>query len=98
MPISPRTALGSPRTLLPPTNASPAVTEVNVVNILMVVVLPAPLGPSRLKTSPSSTANDTPSTTLAEGGKVFVSPLTSIILVSFPQAPCPLVSINSQCT
>src|ERR1700730_1945993 len=39
----------------PFTRASPEVGGSNVVNILMVVLLPAPFGPSRPKTSPRST-------------------------------------------
>jgi hypothetical protein len=40
--------------------ADPAVGSSSVMSILMVVVLPAPLGPSNPKSSPASMANDTP--------------------------------------
>jgi hypothetical protein len=42
--------------------ASPEVGVYNVESIEMVVVLPAPFGPSRLKISPSAMLNDTPFT------------------------------------
>jgi len=63
-----RTPAGSLLTSWPATTASPPVTEASVERILMMVVLPAPLGPRSPKTSPSSTEKVTPSTALVEGG------------------------------
>jgi len=48
----------------PFTVAVPAVGLSSVLSIEMIVVLPAPLGPRRLKISPSSMSNDTLSTAL----------------------------------
>src|SRR5207237_672188 len=44
----------------PPTRTSPPVGRTVVVRMPIVVVLPAPLGPSRPNASPGSTSNDTP--------------------------------------
>jgi hypothetical protein len=64
-PVSPmllRTAPGSVRMSWPATRPVPAVGRVSVVIIRTVVVLPAPLGPSRPSTDPSGTTNETSST------------------------------------
>ena len=61
-PMLRRTAAGSARMSWPATRPVPAVGRVSVVIIRTVVVLPAPLGPSRPSTEPSGTTKDTPST------------------------------------
>jgi len=52
---------GSLATSMPETNARPDVGKSSVERILMRVVLPAPFGPSRPKSSPSATSRLTPS-------------------------------------
>jgi hypothetical protein len=59
-PIDARTARGSADTSKPATRARPEVAGSSVVSTLMVVVLPAPLGPSRPNTSPGETAKEMP--------------------------------------
>src|SRR5579885_1562924 len=54
--MTPRTRAGSRRMSNPAIEAVPAVGGNSVVSILMTVVLPAPLGPNRPKTSPWATA------------------------------------------
>ena len=54
-----RTALGWYCTSKPSTVAFPPVGRARVHSILIVVVLPAPLGPRKAKTSPRATENDT---------------------------------------
>ncbi len=49
----------------PATTADPAVGAASVHSILMVVVLPAPLGPRNPKISPGSTSNEIPSTAVS---------------------------------
>ena len=61
----------------------PLVGLSSVVSILMVVVLPAPLGPRKAKISPCSTSNEIPFTA-AKDLKVFVRLRTRIM--SPPQA------------
>jgi len=56
-----RIAFASRTMSRPSTVAVPEVGISSVVRILIVVVLPAPLGPSRPKSSPSGTASDRPS-------------------------------------
>ena len=53
-PITAFTASGAVTTELPSTSASPAEGRSRQLSMLMVVLLPAPLGPSRLKISPLS--------------------------------------------
>ncbi len=60
MPIALRTPSGRRSTSMPATVAEPAVGSVSVVRILMVVDLPAPLGPSRPNTVPGATAKLSP--------------------------------------
>jgi hypothetical protein len=57
-----RAVTGSAATSTPATLAVPDVGSTRVVRTPIVVVFPAPLGPSRPKTSPRSTANEIPST------------------------------------
>src|SRR5690625_4494009 len=57
-----RTASGSRRMSCPSTRAVPASGTSRVASIRTIVVLPAPLGPSRPKTVPRSTVRSTPST------------------------------------
>lgn len=54
------TATGSAVTSMPSTMARPPLGRTRVVRIPIVVVLPAALGPSRPKISPSPTVNETP--------------------------------------
>src|SRR5436309_11961249 len=58
-PRSCRALCGSLVTLCPLTNASPEVGAIRVHSILIVVVFPAPLGPSKPKTSPFLTLKET---------------------------------------
>ena len=46
----------------PQTRAAPDVGVASVQSTLIVVLLPAPLGPRKPKTSPGGTVNDTPRT------------------------------------
>src|SRR5256886_14014356 len=57
-----RTALASRTMSLPSSVAPPLVGESVVVRIEIVVVFPAPFGPSRTKNSPAFTWNEIPST------------------------------------
>ena len=63
-PMAARTALVSVATSCPATRAVPPSAFINVVSTLTVVVLPAPLGPSREKTVPASTSRSMPSRTI----------------------------------
>ena len=56
--MSSRTLSGCLITSIPATCALPESGFSNVARILTVVVLPAPLGPSTLKTVPSATSSD----------------------------------------
>ena len=67
-PISCLAIAGWRTTSTPPTNASPDVGITRVVSMLAVVVLPAPLGPSRPKISPSQTVRLSPSTAVTPPG------------------------------
>ena len=49
----------------PATSADPAVGAASVHSILIVVVLPAPLGPRKPKISPGSTSNEISSTAVS---------------------------------
>src|SRR5271154_1254586 len=62
----------------------PDVGSSNVVNILMVVDLPAPLGPRKATISPLATLNETPSTAV-KSPNFFVKSFTSMIF-SIPLA------------
>jgi hypothetical protein len=57
-------------------------------SILMVVVLPAPFGPSKPKNSPSLTVNDMPSTAVSSPNR-FTRPSTSMELsvIESPSVP-----------
>src|SRR3954453_14909965 len=57
-----RTSSRSVVTAWPPTRALPDVGLTSVQSMLMVVLLPAPLGPRKPNTSPGETAKDTPRT------------------------------------
>src|SRR4051794_36499434 len=57
-----RTASRSVATSWPATRALPPVGRASVQSMLMVVVLPAPLGPRKPKTSPAATSKLTPRT------------------------------------
>ena len=69
----------------------PLVGFSSVVSILMVVVLPAPLGPRKAKISPSSTSNETSLTAVKEPN-VFTRFRTRII-----QARPPYLGLPLQC-
>src|SRR5690606_36121860 len=71
-----RTARGEVATSKPATLARPPVGRASVHSILMVVDLPAPLGPRKANTSPGRTANDT-STTASRSPKRLPRPDTS---------------------
>src|ERR1051326_5804009 len=64
----------------PFTCASPELGGSRVVSILMVVLLPAPFGPSKPNTSPRSTSKLTPLTAVCSP-KCLVRPCTSMIAV-----------------
>src|SRR3989442_2337742 len=85
-PIRDRTAAGSCETSMPATCASPEVGRSSVQRMLIVVVLPAPLGPRKPKTSPCSTARSIPRTA-SMSPYVFTRPLTSITAATalFPE-------------
>src|SRR2546425_8935983 len=85
-PIRDRTAAGSCETSIPATCASPEVGRSSVQRMLIVVVLPAPLGPRKPKTSPCSTARSIPRTA-SMSPYVFTRPLTSITAATalFPE-------------
>src|SRR5688572_20598228 len=57
-----RTSSRSRATSKPCTRAVPEVGEASVQSMLIVVLLPAPLGPRKPKTSPGGTVKDTPRT------------------------------------
>ena len=61
-----RARTGSTATSMPPTSAAPPLGRTLVVSMPTVVVLPAPLGPSRPKTSPRLISNEIPSTALTD--------------------------------
>src|SRR5215472_14157188 len=63
-PIRARTAPGSMTTSCPPTRMSPPSAGIRVERMRTIVVLPAPLGPSREKMLPSATTRSTPSSTM----------------------------------
>ena len=67
-PISCLATAGWATTSMPFTKARPAVGMTRVVSMLAVVVLPAPLGPSRPKISPSQTFRLRPSTAFTPPG------------------------------
>src|SRR5919106_3573592 len=80
MPIRCRTRSGSSTTSCPPTRASPSFARLRVVRIFTVVDLPAPLGPSSPKTTPSGTEKERPSS--AWTSPYFLTrPVASIALV-----------------
>src|SRR5256886_13869508 len=64
-PIRCLTCIGSRRTSNPATDASPSVMSVKPVSNLIIVVLPAPFGPSRPKTMPEATFRVTWSTAVS---------------------------------
>ena len=72
------------------TLAEPESARTNPAITLISVVLPAPLGPSRPKNSPCSTARLTPASA-RNAPKRFSSPVTSIAFSVRPQFPegCP---------
>ena len=61
--------------VVPSTRACPLVGSSRVISILIVVVLPAPFGPRRPKSSPCSTANDTPRTASTSSGLRRITPV-----------------------
>src|SRR3954471_19788271 len=62
---------------MPSTRAVPPSGRASVVSMRTTVVLPAPLGPSRPRTRPSGTSNDTPFTA-STVPKHFTSPSATI--------------------
>src|SRR5579864_7961844 len=76
-PIASRTRTGSRATSKPATNPCPEVGTISVVSIRLSVVLPAPLGPSRLNNSPRRTSKLTWSTAV-NSPKRLVSSLACI--------------------
>src|SRR5690349_7009434 len=77
--ITPRTAAAERTTSNPHTRAEPPSGLVNVLNMRIVVVLPAPLGPSSASTDPSATFRSRPLSTVCEP-YLFVSPSVSTII------------------
>src|SRR3954469_15317953 len=75
-PMLRRTSSRCRTTSKPATVAAPAVGSTRVHSILMVVDLPAPLGPRKPKTSPAATSKSTPSTA-TRASYVFVRALTA---------------------
>src|SRR4051794_39602292 len=76
---------GSATTSTPPTMARPPVGTTRVVSMPTVVVLPAPLGPSSPKISPSCTPRSRLSTALRPPGYTLVRP--SVVITSRPAGP-----------
>lgn len=72
-PITRRTASGLEATSMPAIDAAPASMDNSVVNILIVVVLPAPFGPRRPVTSPAR-ASKVRSTTASVSPKLLLRP------------------------
>src|SRR5262245_6192923 len=62
----------------PRTRVWPSVRSSSVISTWIVVVLPAPLGPRKPKTSPRPTVNETPCTARVPSGYTFVRSWTSI--------------------
>src|SRR5689334_9693251 len=83
-----RTSSRSVTTSWPATVAEPEVGFISVQSMLMVVVLPAPLGPRNPNTSPLATSKSTPRTALISP-KSFWSPLTTIALAG--RSPFPAI-------
>src|SRR5579859_7515723 len=73
-----RTSAGDSWTGMPPMVASPASAELSVARIRMVVVLPAPLGPTKPKISPFGTSKET-SSSATRWPYSLCSPSTAII-------------------
>ena len=72
---------GSARTSWPATVALPSSARASVVRMRTAVDLPAPFGPSRPNTVPSSTANDSPSSARTSPGYSLTRPSASIALL-----------------
>src|SRR3954469_21925282 len=70
-----RTSRASRTTSWPSTRACPLVGSSSVISILIVVVLPAPFGPSRPNSSPRSTLNETPRTASTSSGFRRITPV-----------------------
>src|SRR5213083_652241 len=78
----------------PATEAEPDVFRSSVVIILMVVLLPAQLGPKKPKNSPSETLKEIPFTALVPSPYVLASWDTSIIPVMCPISVCPAKGLD----
>src|SRR5271166_2159047 len=75
----------------PPTVARPDVGRSSPVRILIVVVLPAPLGPKNPKISPGATAKEMPSTAVASPKRLVMRSTTTSggsILFGYRQVYC----------
>jgi len=98
MPTCLRTVLGSLATSWPEIKAVPDVGDRVVVRMEMVVVFPAPLGPSRAKSSPGATVNEMPSTAFVSAflyrlTKLVTSIMGGVINLLFPRGELHPVSI-----
>src|SRR4051794_17936724 len=82
-PMARRTSLACVSTLAPATSAVPPDGGSSVVSMRISVDLPAPLGPSMPKISPSATLNEMPATAV-KSPKRLVSPRTSMAATSAP--------------
>src|SRR4051812_40594782 len=97
MPKERRTASASVCGLRPLTLIVPLVGRSSVVSILIVVDLPAPLGPRKAKISPRCTENEIASTAVT-APNFLLSSATSIIGALAVSALMPLLQLQVQAT
>src|SRR5215469_12872534 len=84
MPKARRTSIGSLTGSWPATLSHPSLGLSTVVSILIVVVLPAPLGPRKPKMTPSGTANEAWSTAVKPLKRLTRSQASMIAAMIFP--------------
>ena len=77
----------------PATEALPADGRSNVLSMLRIVVLPAPLGPSKPKSSPSAISNET-SLTASRAPKILVKPRTEMMSLADRMVPALLNAVS----
>src|SRR5215469_10429164 len=86
MPKARRTSIGSLTGSWPATLSDPSLGLSTVVSILIVVVLPAPLGPRKPKMTPSGTANETWSSAVKPLKRLTSSRAAMVALIIFRRA------------
>ena len=87
MPKARRTSSGSLTGSWPATESHPALGVRTVVSILIVVVLPAPLGPRKPKMTPASKVNEMWSTAVKPSKRLTRSRASMIAAVILPTIP-----------